>query len=178
MLWFTCDWISKYLYLWFNLLSSDSSKCACGGPRSIGSAKYIRLNGIPWREGWLKGYVRGLPAGDWTGLTCRKWSSRVGTLHVGRPSKGFEPGLHITCADTRKGIRTWCIQLCGWRLGLEPDFALCTEVQTRAVQPSHCIVAIIYGVLLCIDCTLIWLILYNCLTSALFQLLSLSIFIT
>ena len=28
--------MSEYLYLWFNLLSSDASKCACWGPQTIG----------------------------------------------------------------------------------------------------------------------------------------------
>ena len=39
--------------------------------------------------------MRGLPAGDQTGPTCRKWSSRVGTSHR---------GIVITVADKRSDV--------------------------------------------------------------------------
>jgi len=47
--------------------------------------------------------VRGLPAGDRTGLTCQKWSSRVGTLH----NTGYLADCLRTIVKVRAQFFTW-----------------------------------------------------------------------
>ena len=88
------------------------ARCLWGPPvywfSEIHSAERYSL-----KRGLTEGYVRGLPAGDRTGLTYREWSSRVGvtsgssvkdlnlvyTLRVRIPEKVFEPGVYSCVVD-------------------------------------------------------------------------------